>query len=240
MTNQPACNARAMRTGSAEHTQFARARPLEIPQRAFKLMLPLFRAAQAAKPVASGGGVQTCSHRRKAPGRSHQPRGGCRGTPSPSKLRLIKAAQGRNCFSAVIGLPRGHNKLRTIHEICARLLATLGGSVGRVCGTHGHFCKGRRRKREFGFRDIHQDHCDHGCTWSHFSRHRTMAIARSGLRAKLLLSRPFRPRHRRLLGLLFPRPQTGRRRARRADRQDERRARRDFRRHIPGRTPFDS
>jgi hypothetical protein len=58
------------------------------------LMLPLFRAAQAANPVAYGGGVQTCSYRRKAPGRSHQPRGGYRGTPSPSRTKVSRGGAG--------------------------------------------------------------------------------------------------------------------------------------------------
>jgi len=40
------------------------------------------------------------SYRRKAPGRSHQPRGGYRGTPSPSQRKLVEAAQPRNSFWA--------------------------------------------------------------------------------------------------------------------------------------------
>src|SRR6266496_1667256 len=88
----------------AERKRLARERGRERPRSASQecFMLPLFRVAQVAKPVAYGAGVQTCSYRRKAPGRSHQPRGGCRGTPSPSDERLVKAAQRRNTFSADI------------------------------------------------------------------------------------------------------------------------------------------
>jgi hypothetical protein len=62
------------------------------------LMPPLFRAAQVASPVAYGGGVQTCSHRRKAPGRSHQPCGGYRGTPSPSRTKVSGGDAGAQYF----------------------------------------------------------------------------------------------------------------------------------------------
>jgi hypothetical protein len=73
------------------------------------LMQPLFRAAQAAKPVAYGGGVQTCSYRRIAPGRSHQPRGGFGGPHPHLGRKLVEAVQGRNTLSAGISPPECPN-----------------------------------------------------------------------------------------------------------------------------------
>ena len=54
-------------------------------------------------------------------------------------------------------------------------------------------------------------------------RHRPMAVARFGFGAKLLVPRPLGTCHGRFMGMLFSRPQVGRRGPRRPDRQAQRR-----------------
>ena len=54
---------------------------------------------------------RTCSYRRFAPGRSHQPCGGCRGTPSPSTLQECYGKTKTGVKAVSGGAETGYNQM---------------------------------------------------------------------------------------------------------------------------------
>ncbi|KKZ86561.1 hypothetical protein RPHASCH2410_CH15655 [Rhizobium phaseoli Ch24-10] len=123
------------------------------------------------------------------------------------------------------------------HEKPSHELAALGASFRRLRSTHGDFRQGRRREREFRFRDLYSHHRHPAGGGNDDLCDRQLAGAIFGVGQDLALPCALRPCHRRLLDLLFPGFEARRRRACGADRQTIRRLRSRLCGAFPRRTP---
>ncbi len=114
-------------------------------------------------------------------------------------------------------------------------MAILGTVGRRFRGTHRDLRQGRRREHQFRLRHLHPHHRHPDRHRRHPARPRRDAVAGFGVAAHLSVPRALRAGHRRLVAVLFPRPQDRQCRAGCAHRQDERRAGGDLRRPLPRR-----
>ena len=138
---------------------------------------------------------------------------------------------------------RRHATRRSAHEcqcafVMAVFLAILGRAVGDLRGAHGDLRQSRRRERQFRSRHLHPHH--RGRLRAGLDRLRHAAISEPGgdFRPHVFVPAAVRPRHRRVVAVLFPRAQARQCRASRADRQIERGAGRHVRRAVSRREAF--
>jgi hypothetical protein len=115
------------------------------------------------------------------------------------------------------------------------LLASLGGAVGGVCGADRDLRQGRRRGHQFRPRDPdpHRHRAGRAVADPLCDRQARPSRADSG--QNMAVPAALRPRHRRLLAVLFPRAQARPGHTGGADRQAERGAGGAVRRALPGR-----